>query len=815
MSMRTLPPALEVLRQYRQWITYIVVPDHSRPGKSDKFPTDWRTGRVEDAHDGGIWTDFETVAATDKPVGFVFTDKDPHWFLDLDVCFNDKGELSPIAVQLCTVFAGCAIEVSQSGSGLHIFGSGPVPTHSKKNKEFRLELYTDKRFVALTGLNIQGDAAKQCPEGIAWLVASFFLPGGAAEYDADVDLSDKPRSDWVGPADDAELLPRAMRSQSAKAAFGTGASFADLWNAETSVLATAYPTSGSGPYDASSADAALAQHLAFWTGSHGQRIERLMRKSKLAREKWDSHGSYMLLTIRSACARQVDVLKDKLPQFELDAAAAPASDASAAAEQRQTAVDGATFLAPDKQAGLFKGCIYVRADHGVLVPSGEILKPDTFKVEYGGYTFAMDLANERTVRDAFEAFTQSQVLRPPMVASTCFRPPLSFGTILTEDDVKRVNVYRPRGIKRVKGAVGRYLDVLKLQLPNKRDRTIWLSWLAAIVQYPGVKLRWAPVMQGVEGNGKSMHADVLRISIGKVYTHSVDPSKLGGNFNAFMAGKLLMIVEEVMFGKNPTALLNKLKPFITNTFLEIEGKGANQFSDDVFVNWIFFTNFVEGLPARESERRYAHFLCAQQSKADLARDGMTGDFWHSFHVWLSAGGYAAIADYLATYDIPAEFNPAGSCVTAPDTSTRTEALAAGCSEEEQILREAIDSGVIGFKGEWISSIKAAKHLDDHRNPVHGPALGGLIRKLGYRPHPGLAKADGRTNDLVLIDGGKPRLYVLSGGATATTTAKFLPKQVADAYERAQSPDSNSYRGVESGDAFSQVSTPIPPIPPIH
>jgi P4 family phage/plasmid primase-like protien len=102
-----------------------------------------------------------------------------------------------------------------------------------------------------------------------------------------------------------------MHSQSSAAAFGTRASFADLWSAKPEALARAYPAEGR-PYDASSADAALAQHLAFWTGKDCERIQRLMKLSSLVREKW-SRVDYLPRTILGAVGRQNEVLTDKAP----------------------------------------------------------------------------------------------------------------------------------------------------------------------------------------------------------------------------------------------------------------------------------------------------------------------------------------------------------------------------------------------------------------------------------------------------------------------------------------------------------------------
>ncbi len=104
-----------------------------------------------------------------------------------------------------------------------------------------------------------------------------------------------------------------MRSQSGKAALFGKAGFSDLWEARTDPLASTYPAdaSGASAYNASSADAALAQHLAFWTGRDCARIERLMRQSALARSKWDDRPDYLPRTIMNAVAGCRDVLQDR------------------------------------------------------------------------------------------------------------------------------------------------------------------------------------------------------------------------------------------------------------------------------------------------------------------------------------------------------------------------------------------------------------------------------------------------------------------------------------------------------------------------
>lgn len=141
-----LPAPLMPFAAYDQFIL--------RHGKIPFCPV---TMRPCNAHDPANWMSAEMALANAEMfgagygIGFVFTDQDPFWFLDIDHCIDSSGQFNEIAKELLTLLAGCAVEISMSGTGLHLFGIGYVPPHRNKNVELGIELYTEKRFVALTG----------------------------------------------------------------------------------------------------------------------------------------------------------------------------------------------------------------------------------------------------------------------------------------------------------------------------------------------------------------------------------------------------------------------------------------------------------------------------------------------------------------------------------------------------------------------------------------------------------------------------------------------------------------------------------------
>lgn len=777
--MRELPSALAPMGAYRQFIVYMVQPSRTRPGKTDKFPCDFRTGVVVGAHDPQYWTDAQTAIAAAVNfgavygVGFVFTEVDPFWFLDVDNCLLPDNTWSPTATYFCQAFGGAAIEVSHSGKGLHIFGIGRPPEHGCKNQDLSLEFYHTGRFVALTGINAVGNASKDCSEILPWLVQSYFPPS-LARADAS-GWTDSPQEGWRGPADDEELIRRALRSQSTASAFGGRASFADLWTGNVEALARCYPDPIRA-YDASSADAALAQHLAFWTGNDCERIRRLMGNSALARDKWERED-YLPRTILGATGRQFEVLTDKLPEPVVSAQLPSALNE----EVRATTVTGLTYLNIEEQIEIFKGCVYVRDMHRVLMPGGVMLKPEQFKVLYGGYSFMMDFANERTVRDAWEAFTQNQGYRCPRVDLPCFKPDQPPGAIIKVGGQSFVNTYFPVDVARKVGDAGPFLRHLAKVLPDERDRLILLYYMAACVQYKGVKFQWAPLLQGVEGNGKTLFTRCVAEAVGRRYVHWPKASKLCKEFNGWMVGKLFYGVEDIYVPDQKREVIEELKPMITGgDGLEIEYKGIDQISADICGNFMFNSNHKDAIRKTQNDRRFCTLFSAQQQASDLLRDGMTGDYFPKLYDWLRAEGYAIVTEILMTIDIPHEFNPATDCQRAPVTTATAAAIAASTGGIEQEIMEAIEQGLPGFCGGWISSIqldKLLEHMGVARRVTHSKRRE-MLADLGYVQHPHLV--DGRVNNPVLPDNGKPRLFVQKESQSLHLTS---PSDVAKAYEQ--------------------------------
>lgn len=420
-------------------------------------------------------------------------------------------------------------------------------------------------------------------------------------------------------------------------------------------------------------------------------------------------------------------------------------------------IPGQRYMDVTAQVEYFRGVVYLESQNRFLCPDGQILKPESFSTRYSGYQFALDNIGDKTTYKAHEAFTLNRGYDFPKAWSPCFRPECIPGEIINDEGVDLVNTYTPAFITRQKGDPSPFLNHLVKLLPNERDRMIVLSYMAACVQYPGMKAQWCPVIQGCEGNGKSFLGTALSYAVGKRYTHVPDADDLESQFNNWLQGNLLIIIEELKTDDKYT-LVERLKPMITNKRIQIQAKGIDQTTGDNRANFIAFSNHRDCIPISRNNRRYAMLYTAQQSKDDLARDSMPPDYFYKLYEWGDNGGWAVIAWFLSEYQIADDLNPRTLCQRAPETSSRHEAEVMSLGRVEQEIMEAIESEQTGLCGGWISSFHLSRVLKDAGLDRMLPRnrRGSVLLELGYVPHPGLY--NGRVGTPIPTEG-KPRLYV--------------------------------------------------------
>lgn len=423
------------------------------------------------------------------------------------------------------------------------------------------------------------------------------------------------------------------------------------------------------------------------------------------------------------------------------------------------AVESKRILDPADQIEYFKGFTYITDAHQVMTPHGKLWNPSQVKVRMGGKSFVMGMDNSRMTRDAWEAFSENPVVVFPKVDHSSFRPEKAPGAIWDEDGSTYVNSYRELHIKRTAGDATPFLNHLRLLFPNERDYSIALYYLCGLVQYKGTKFQWALFIQGMTGNGKTLLSLCASYAVGAIYSHIASPGELIGTYNSWLEDKILVIVEDI-YKVDHVDVPERMKPMITNVLQPIRAMRQAERMSRVCANFIVNSNHKDSIRKTLDDRRWAMLYCAQQSVEDLKRDGMDKAYFARIYGWLNAGGYAIVADLLATLPIPDEFGLQCLMSRAPDTSCTGEALRAGLSTVEQEIQEAIDSGRQGFRSGWVSSMALDALLQERRMHLPRNKRKAALQALGYVYHPSLR--DGRSSVDLPGTTDRPTFFIREG-----------------------------------------------------
>ncbi|HDZ8964815.1 TPA: bifunctional DNA primase/polymerase [Aeromonas dhakensis] len=398
------------------------------------------------------------------------------------------------------------------------------------------------------------------------------------------------------------------------------------------------------------------------------------------------------------------------------------------AEPKARIASGTAIYNHHMQEEVFAGCVYVSSHHGVLMPNGSILAPERFNAMMPGGEY--DLSQGKTTRKPFEAFTGSHFVDFPKADRLAFRPERPQREITKENGLTFVNAFVPAPGARAQGDVMPFLRHLELLLPDSKDREILLSWCAAVVQKPGIKAKWAPVLIGTQGNGKSLIGDVLAYAVGRNHTVKPRADQLGGRFNSWIENKLLAVIEEI-HTQGRREVMDALKPLITEERIEVEGKGRDALMVDNRCNMLMCSNHRDAIMKTKDDRRYAVFYCAQQSAEDKQRDGMDDLYFKKLFTWLEErGGFAAVAHYLDQYVPSVSIR---GC--SPHTSGTEQAIEESRSPAQQAVLDAVDMEQEGFTGGMITAEALGVLLKDNGIKVSTRTQGKLMDELGYRKHP--------------------------------------------------------------------------------
>lgn len=286
---------------------------------------------------------------------------------------------------------------------------------------------------------------------------------------------------------------------------------------------------------------------------------------------------------------------------------------------------------------------------------------------------------------------------------------------------------------------------LQFLFGNDKDTKIFVQWLAHNIQFPGKKILWSPVIQSIEGVGKSYIGKVLRACLGSANVGVVSPAQVVSDYNLWATGKCVVILEEIkMTGHSRYDALNSLKPIITDSTIMINGKHINQYETWNTVNPIAFTNHKDALPIEETDRRFwIKFVDLNSLKELIDKVGMTAEEYFP-PLFDALDNHAdELRKWLLEYPITKEFM---KLKTAPMTDSKLSMIATEESKFEGFMeiREMLEEGGQYYNTVCISSSDLFHDLLlNHGIDVNNSQKHILLKKLRFTIIPGVVKINGK------------------------------------------------------------------------
>lgn len=267
------------MKEQKRWCLWKKV---ERDGKMSKIPLSAIDGKGAKSNDESTWVTYQEALEGLQRYhceGLGFMLGGGYFGVDIDHAIDDKALISEFVDTLNSY-----TELSQSKEGIHIICKGVLPIGNKRKGN--IEMYDNARFFALTGdvyenhyeLNERTDEIKA--------LHAKYLGSSQIYTKKEIKPNSKPAIALM--PNDEEVVSKALASRN------------------SILFSSLYYGQWEGTYQSQSqADLALCSFLAFWTNKDPVQMDRIFRKSKLYREKWDGQRgehTYGEITIQRAIA---------------------------------------------------------------------------------------------------------------------------------------------------------------------------------------------------------------------------------------------------------------------------------------------------------------------------------------------------------------------------------------------------------------------------------------------------------------------------------------------------------------------------------
>lgn len=392
-----------------------------------------------------------------------------------------------------------------------------------------------------------------------------------------------------------------------------------------------------------------------------------------------------------------------------------------------------------------KGVCYVTNTKDFFrLRTGEKYKSESFNAAYARHL----LPTEAQLQDCGKpvtAATLCQPIVPPAdyalnhlkittVTDFAYDPSQPTELFFVDESKRYVNTYSPTypelDSANAEKAGAMFLTHINNLVGEPEYRQTLIDYMAFMVQRPGVKIRWAPCIQGAEGCGKTLLAEANKAVHGKRHVKTIDGTAVVSGWNDWAFGYQLVVLEEVRVqGTNRYDIMNRLKPWITNEDIPINEKFRSSHDVRNITNYILFSNFHDALALTANDRRYFVIKSPLQTKQQVLALG-PHYFADLFEMIKKMPG--ALRAWLANWTISPSFSPDGH---APRTKYVDELVADSANDLTAAIRRLLLEGDYPLIQYDIVSAKMLSDvlgLTEGLHGITGQQVAHVLREEGFR-----------------------------------------------------------------------------------
>jgi len=389
--------------------------------------------------------------------------------------------------------------------------------------------------------------------------------------------------------------------------------------------------------------------------------------------------------------------------------------------------------------------VYVNSHNGFInLKTLKLHKSESFNVENGKH---VPISDGGTKPSATKWISDRGFVRK--VDSIGYLPGIE-ETVTDIEGSTILNVFNPKTLPQEAkdyteegiSAINLIRNHIKFICTTDEDTEILLSWLAFQVQYPGKRILWAPVIQSIQGVGKTFFGELLRACLGDRNIGTVSPTQVTSDFNAWATNVVVNVLEELRVkGHNRHDAVNSLKPLITDRMIQINEKGVTPYMTYNTTNYMVFTNYKDALPLDTDDRRWWIIFVPIQSLEHLPRyvGYEAGEYFDKlFHAVRNHGG--EIRKWLMHHDISDEFK---RIKQAPITQHKRLMIATeddafeGLTEIRTIIKEG--NKYINEQCVSQSDLNDLLLFDHPDLNLSKSQIRYVMKKMGYTLHPKVIK----------------------------------------------------------------------------